>query len=238
MLEDGRLYISRKKTILNREQKVGFWMVAGFGVLALIFGTFYLWKHVASPFVLSYTGPKFLTGDQQQQEEMEKLRKEDTDEDGLNDYDELYVYRTSPYIADSDSDGADDKTEIANGEDPNCAPSMPCGAANDTVNPTTLKGTFVDAAASDTAASVAQGASSAITSDVSSIAEVLAQMTSDEIRQLLIESGGDVTAVNALTDDELRTALAEALQAIQLQQAGTDATVETGVDTTTQTTTQ
>lgn len=238
MLEDGRLYISRKKTILNREQKVGFWMVTGFGALALIFGTFYLWKHVASPFVLSYTGPKFLTGDQQQQEEMEKLRKEDTDEDELNDYDELYVYRTSPYIADSDSDGVDDKAEILNGEDPNCAPSMPCGAASDTVNPTTLKGTFVDAAASGVAASVAQGAPETIAPDALNIAEVLAQMTSDEIRQLLIDSGGDAAAVNALTDEELRTALSEALQSIQLQQAGADATAATGTDTTTQTTTQ
>jgi hypothetical protein len=219
MAEGDRLYITRKKTLLNREQKTGFGMVVGFGALALVFGVFYLWKHVASPFVVSYTGPKFLTGDEQRQQEMETLRKEDTDEDGLNDYDELYVFRTSPYIADSDSDGMDDKQEISTGEDPNCAPSMPCGAVEDTVNPTTVKGTFVEAAADSVGASVAAGAPETITPDAGNIADLLAQMTGDELRKLLIDAGGDADAVNALTDEELRAALSQALQSAEIEAA-------------------
>jgi hypothetical protein len=217
MLEDGRLYITRKKTILNREQKTGFGMVVGFGALALVFGVFYLWKHVASPFVVSYTGPKFLTGDEQRQLEMETLQKEDTDGDGLNDYDELYVFRTSPYIADSDSDGTGDKQEITNGEDPNCASGMPCGVARDAVNATTVKGTFVEAAADSVGASVAAGAPETITPNASNIADLLAKMTGNELRQLLIDAGGDAAAVNALTDDELRAALSQALQSSQIE---------------------
>src|SRR3989344_4054423 len=42
----------------------------------------------------------------------EKLKQQDTDNDSLTDYDELNVYRTSPYLADSDSDGYTDKEEI------------------------------------------------------------------------------------------------------------------------------
>lgn len=46
--------------------------------------------------------------------------KLDTDKDGLSDYEETNVYGTSPYLADTDSDGYDDKKEIAGGHDPLC----------------------------------------------------------------------------------------------------------------------
>ena len=52
--------------------------------------------------------------------EDERLRSQDTDEDGLSDWDELNVYITSPYLADSDSDGIKDGEEISAGTDPNC----------------------------------------------------------------------------------------------------------------------
>ena len=42
---------------------------------------------------------------------LDSLRNQDTDQDGLSDYDELYAYNTSPYLEDSDSDGILDKKE-------------------------------------------------------------------------------------------------------------------------------
>jgi Bacterial TSP3 repeat len=59
----------------------------------------------------------------------EKSKSLDTDGDGLSDWDELNVYHTSPYLADSDSDGIPDGTEIKNGTDPNCPEGKDCGAA-------------------------------------------------------------------------------------------------------------
>ena len=190
-------------------------MVIGFGSLALVFGVFFLWKHIASPFVISYVGPQFLTGDEKQQQEMETLKKQDTDMDGLDDYSELYVYRTSPYLNDSDSDGAEDKVEIAQGEDPNCAPSMPCAtAALDTVNPTTLQGTFVGNGTDESAAPAVPEAAASPTE----IATMLSQMTTDQIRALLVQSGGDAATVDALTDDQLRAALAQALTQLEVDE--------------------
>src|SRR3989344_3458461 len=49
-----------------------------------------------------------------------ELSVKDTDGDGLNDYDELYIYKTSPYLEDSDSDGVSDSAEIQKGTNPNC----------------------------------------------------------------------------------------------------------------------
>lgn len=56
------------------------------------------------------------------------LKQRDTDGDGLSDYDELYIYHTSPYLKDTDSDGYDDKTEVASGNDPLCPHSQNCAS--------------------------------------------------------------------------------------------------------------
>jgi len=57
---------------------------------------------------------------------MDVLRGQDTDNDSLNDYDELYVFRTSPFIEDSDSDGLLDGDEVMAGTDPNCPRTKTC----------------------------------------------------------------------------------------------------------------
>lgn len=58
------------------------------------------------------------------------LQQKDTDLDGLSDYDELYVYKTSPYLADSDSDGFSDGVEVQNNENPNCPAGQSCVVAS------------------------------------------------------------------------------------------------------------
>lgn len=59
----------------------------------------------------------------------EVLKSRDTDIDGLSDYDELYIYHTSPYIADTDSDGLNDGQEVKSGSNPNCAQGKDCSGA-------------------------------------------------------------------------------------------------------------
>jgi len=60
-----------------------------------------------------------------------KLQSIDTDHDGLNDYEELYFYQTSPYLPDSDSDGITDKVELDEGKDPLCAEGTVCNDATE-----------------------------------------------------------------------------------------------------------
>jgi hypothetical protein len=47
------------------------------------------------------------------------MYQQDTDFDGLSDFEEVYIYRTNPNSADSDVDGFSDKDEINNGYNPN-----------------------------------------------------------------------------------------------------------------------
>lgn len=55
----------------------------------------------------------------------EQAKQEDSDKDGLSDYDEIYVHHTSPYIQDSDSDAFSDREEVEAGSNPLSSKSTP-----------------------------------------------------------------------------------------------------------------
>lgn len=102
-----------------------------FGVLAIALGVLNL-KRLIGPArgqpnanvpAIPSTREEF---EQQQRTVLEGL---DTDRDGINDLTELEWTKTSPFLADSDSDGKTDKEEVDAGEDPNCPRGTTCGPA-------------------------------------------------------------------------------------------------------------
>lgn len=196
-------------TRLTREQKAGFIFVIVCGFAALVLGGQYLWTHMAAPFAVNYTGPKFLTGSEQDAAKVAAERKLDSDADTVNDYDELYIYKTSPYLNDSDSDGLLDGSEIAAGQDPNCATGATCNSvANEDV-----------VMSSNSAALDAQAA--ALAARQAEIEGALTDLYSkpvSEIRLLLVQSGADQASVDAMTDEEVNAMYQSVLA--QLQQAG------------------
>ncbi len=118
-----------------------FFIFAGLGVLG--FGIFLTVQNIREPFQLKMGSTQYsaISSDLDSQDASKQaLRFSDTDGDTLTDYDELYVYRTSPYLADTDSDGYADKEEIASGHDPNCPSERNCFAP-------TLYATSTDAGA-------------------------------------------------------------------------------------------
>ena len=58
--------------------------------------------------------------------DVETLKKLDTDKDNLSDYLEIYVYGTSAYIEDTDSDGLLDGAEVVSGNNPLCGQAEGC----------------------------------------------------------------------------------------------------------------
>ncbi len=120
---------------------------------------------------------------------LENLRELDTDGDGLNDYDELYRYRTSPYIQDSDSDSIADNIEVEQGTDPNCPEGNTCSREEIVVDDSTDTST-----------------NTAITE------EQLSNMSVEQLRQIMIDSGAPEDEVYKISEEDLRATYQEILK--------------------------
>lgn len=108
---------------LSKEQKIGFVLLLVFGILAIGLGVLQIRNTMYSKFALNNKVPYTI---KDEVNTTDALRFRDTDKDGLNDFDEMYVYGTSRYLADTDSDGTNDNEEVTRGTDPNCAAGKNC----------------------------------------------------------------------------------------------------------------
>ncbi len=126
-MEDGE---KPTQTGLSKEQKIGFVLLLAFGILSIGLGVLQIRNNMYSHFALNNSVPATI---KDQVDTVDALRFRDTDKDGLSDFDELYVYGSSPYLADSDSDGILDGQEIKNGTNPLCAEGQNCGMSPETV---------------------------------------------------------------------------------------------------------
>lgn len=122
------------KSGLNVGQKIAAGVLAVLAVFVLIMWFVQFKKSISEPF--EYKSNKseeeqasVCQGPDCAEDSEESLRAKDTDSDGLSDWDELYFYKTSPYLEDSDSDGFTDKQEIASDNDPNCPIGRDCYGA-------------------------------------------------------------------------------------------------------------
>ncbi len=120
---------------------------------------------------------------------LDELRSEDTDGDGVSDYDEFYIFKTSPYIVDSDSDGIPDNEEIAQGTDPNCPTGKNCARTiiGDDTN-SAVNGIFQDI----------QPDQLTNTSSVD-----INNLSADDVRQILRDAGASEELLSQIPDDEL-----------------------------------
>lgn len=122
--------------------------------------------------------------------EDEQLKLQDSDEDGLTDFEELRIYGSSPFIADTDSDGISDFEEIQLGQDPNCPQGTNCFAP--------------------------QIQDEDILADAPLQSEELQSILSDPaaIKKLLIQEGADRDFINSLDDQTLQLLAQEAFMAL------------------------
>lgn len=105
----------------------GFWILIILGFIVLLLTIWHYPSYLSAPFAKygRQTG-LWKSPSQQEAEAILALKTKDTDNDGLFDFDEMYIFSTSPYLDDSDSDGFSDKEEIESGNDPNCPAGKLC----------------------------------------------------------------------------------------------------------------
>jgi hypothetical protein len=141
-----------------------------------------------------------LNEEEEQLKKLLALKAKDTDGDGLTDYDEIYLYHTSVYLADSDSDGYKDKEEITTGHDPLC-PSDQSGL------PCNQPLTKIDITQTSTPPFLATpSASSFNPQDIFS-----GTATPAAIRQMLLQGGMKPEDLDKITDEQLLETYQEVL---------------------------
>lgn len=206
-------------------------------VVVIVLSTIYLRMHVVAPFRISKNvlkpAQELLARQTERANELEASKTKDTDRDGLSDYSELYVYRTSPYLGDTDSDGIPDAIEIAQGSDPNCPAGTSCIQLDNQQPGGPSTSTFSDLA------NVTQFLS---TADPNAPAEIRgaqqfieeakdpSRVTPEEIRDLLTRySLVSPERLQGLSDDEIRTIYATTYaQVLKIREAKAAAAASSG----------
>lgn len=115
---------------LSVQQKFSTVILAVCGCIALVLSFAQVRTQILSPFFVQRRvldrSQAFFAKQEEESQKIELLKKKDTDSDGISDYDELYIYHASPYLADTDGDTIPDGEEIARGIDPNCPEGKTC----------------------------------------------------------------------------------------------------------------
>ncbi len=178
----------------TREQKIGFLLLLALGLLAVVAGFFQIKNNLHRPFALNTKVPIAVKDDINT---IDHLRFQDTDGDGLTDYDELFVYGSSPYLADSDSDGLPDGAEVKNGSDPLCPQGKVCSqlAGSTVALSSTSSFEFLDPAM--------------LNNGVPPVDLAQAIQNPAELRKMLASSGVDEATLKKVSDADLLSLAAD-----------------------------
>ena len=161
---------------MTQQQKVSVIALGVFAIAAITLGLLHVNQGLMGAVAWN---PKEKTIEQTQKKKedtAQDLQSKDTDGDGLDDFEELQVFSTSPYLADTDGDNIDDAKEVQSGKDPNCPEGKTCGVGE---------------------AAIA-GAESSVSGFGLSGGELKPPEVPKELQQLLSGEGMDATTLSAL----------------------------------------
>ncbi|MBN1585181.1 hypothetical protein JW899_02320 [Candidatus Uhrbacteria bacterium] len=193
--------------------------VAVIAIVTMVFGFWGLKKSIFSPFYRQGDGT-YQTAEEREAAALALLKATDTDGDGLSDYDEQYIYRTNPFLGDTDSDGIGDGQEVTENTDPNCPAGSACDVPRTPTAPTEPEaGNGTVAEREDAGIDGQTLAFIEIFGDPRELTRAAAEdrirtMPTGEMREFFVKMGVPSDAVAAASDDTLRQLVTEALKEI------------------------
>ena len=178
------------------------------GIAIIFFGVWQIRNRIVSPFILDEVLIAKKNSSEAALSDYIDSINIDTDGDGLSDYDEQYLYGTSPYLEDTDSDGISDKVEIERGTDPKCPEGQNCLSGNyfaeQSVN------SDLSANSSNNLVLTNLNNSEEFT-DEELRAMLAGQMDAKVLRAFLLENGVEQTVLDNISDEELLSRFNEEL---------------------------
>ena len=196
--QDGSDFILKN---LPKPQKTAVIFLFIVAILVVVFWIIQMRSHINSPFNYGSGTASSTTED----EYIKALSKNDIDNDGLSDYDEMYTYSTSPYLEDTDSDGLTDKQEVSQGTDPNCAQGKNCSSSESVSATGSSTSDYIYSATN-----VGSGATSS--TEEENLQKVLSgEIDAATLRQLLISGGASQTDLDQISDEALMQSYQETL---------------------------
>jgi len=190
-MDDDQKTIS---SILTKEQKIGFVLLLAFAILAIGLGVLQIRNNIYKRFALNKDIPVMI---KDKVNTVDALRFRDTDRDELSDFDELYIYGTSPYLPDTDGDNISDGKEIKVKTNPLCAEGTDCGQS--------LQATA--ALASSTTTTVPADLQAPATAQITDLENAIKDPV--QVRAMLIGAGVKKEIVDKYSDAELMQMIQE-----------------------------
>lgn len=212
---------AEKQEVLTDKERRIFVSIFSFLAVMAVIGGFFLWqKNLTTGFSLNREQlANFVSeiGIYQPSSETNLSAvispSKDTDGDELTDVEEINIYKTNPYNADSDSDEISDALEIQKGTDPNCPEGKICqGVAVIGSNASSTADVFsnTDDLWNNLLTSGDQVENDLVSAS-SATALQLGNLPVSELRQLLKNAGAKDEDLNKLTDAQLQVAWQEFL---------------------------
>lgn len=200
----------------DRRHKVGLFLLVVAVIAITSVWVIQLRRNIISPLYAGSQNNQPAVANQLSQSDLD-LKNKDTDNDGLNDWDELNIYKTSPYLADTDSDTFSDKQEIESGNDPTCPQGESCAV---TTQPSTLNSdnafsnSSLDALLNNAVSSTTtiSPTTSPATSEEKSLTDEEKKALRDafgvspnanDLRDFLLKAGMDKKTLDGLSDEQI-----------------------------------
>lgn len=188
---------------LNKSQKISVVVLIVFATLMIVVWAVEFKRGLTEPFAYKEENqPAVGTSAGGQDASTEALKTKDTDGDSLSDWDELNIYKTSPYLEDSDSDGLKDGAETKSGTDPNCPEGRVCyGAGGNIENPS---GSASSSSSVNQLATTSQPALNSVNLSEAELKKLLdGSLDAAGLRKILLDSGMDKKILDQFSDEEL-----------------------------------